>query len=814
MAQIPHLNGANPAPPSGYQNARWQQGPSEGNDPTYGVPIIPDSCYVPNAGTAVVKTASYTATIADMGTLLVFNSASALTLTLPNPVPLNALTPPTTETRWNISVQNLGAGVLTISRNGLLIDTLASNLTLSQNQGLAILTDGTNYFTERGLATDTSGLATKSGVQQEAYTYAADTGSANAYAVALTPAPTLVAGSAGSFKAANACTGPSTLAINGGAPIAIKKNGNSTALASGDIAANQIIDWTYDGTVIQILVPGSGGGGSSLFFGNASAIAINGNNVITLGSTPVAGSVKVMLNGVQLPLANLSVSGAVVTYAGAWTAGDVITSQWTTANSTPGGITLSSTIAPPRGTGSAQAAPGDSSMSLAWPTGTIAGDRAIICAGAVDTINTPSGWTVNNNVGAAFWNGAVLSRVLTSGDITAGSVTIALSIGGGAYRGGVATITTFIGAPAIREVDYVLQNATTPVTVSTSGAVLTTDTALYFGSMYTGGGASTDTVNRGTLQQSVSNGGGGSACLYTEFISAAGVNSAIFSYSAGTSYNYQAIVVVATTVGAASTTPEIAQSQVVGLPAALAAKVSSLNALTGALSIVAGSGVTVTPSGSNITIAATGGGGGGTSGMFGPILNVPTLSALAMSTAYNQQASLVVQNVATGVQLYDPNNVGFNTDHIEGILGPWPGTAFTVTALFSGNPWQGANCSWGICIAASPTGNVILFGPANSSTTGFNYYTEVCNFNTPTSYNSRPYSGVTLGRLDYLWIRLQYDGTNLKFYQSFDGVNWVQDYSVTLASSFVPSPAYLGIFIDPQSQPVGVTLMSYKITTP
>jgi hypothetical protein len=38
--------------------------------------------------------------------------------------------------------------------------------------------------------------------------------------------------------------------------------------------------------------------------------------------------------------------------------------------------------------------------------------------------------------------------------------------------------------------------------------------------------------------------------------------------------------------------------------------VSSLNSLTGALAIAAGSGITVTPSGSNITIAATGGGGG------------------------------------------------------------------------------------------------------------------------------------------------------------------------------------------------------------
>ena len=39
--------------------------------------------------------------------------------------------------------------------------------------------------------------------------------------------------------------------------------------------------------------------------------------------------------------------------------------------------------------------------------------------------------------------------------------------------------------------------------------------------------------------------------------------------------------------------------------------VTSLNSLTGGLNIVAGSNITVTPSGSNITIAASGGGGGG-----------------------------------------------------------------------------------------------------------------------------------------------------------------------------------------------------------
>lgn len=104
---------------------------------------------------------------------------------------------------------------------------------------------------------------TIAGVQQESYTYAADTGAANAYVVALTPAPTLVAGSKVVFKAVHANTGASTLAVNGGSAVAITKQG-STALASGDIAAGQIITVIYDGTQFQMTAGASGGSGSGM----------------------------------------------------------------------------------------------------------------------------------------------------------------------------------------------------------------------------------------------------------------------------------------------------------------------------------------------------------------------------------------------------------------------------------------------------------------------------------------------------------------------------------------------------------------------
>ena len=103
----------------------------------YSAPVIPAAL-----GGAISKTASYSAVAGDNGKILSFNSASPVTLTLPAAPP---------SATWNIEVQNVGAGVLTISPNGLTLDGGSSSLTLAQSQGLYISTDGTNYFTERGL---------------------------------------------------------------------------------------------------------------------------------------------------------------------------------------------------------------------------------------------------------------------------------------------------------------------------------------------------------------------------------------------------------------------------------------------------------------------------------------------------------------------------------------------------------------------------------------------------------------------------------------------------------------------------------------
>ena len=93
------------------------------------------------AGGVNYQTASYAALSSDNGMLISFNSASAVTLTLPAAPPSSI---------WHISTETTGVGALTVNPNGVNLDGSASSLLLTQNEGLAIYTDGANYFTQRG----------------------------------------------------------------------------------------------------------------------------------------------------------------------------------------------------------------------------------------------------------------------------------------------------------------------------------------------------------------------------------------------------------------------------------------------------------------------------------------------------------------------------------------------------------------------------------------------------------------------------------------------------------------------------------------
>jgi hypothetical protein len=91
---------------------------------------------------------TYTYLTGDRGKLVTHSNAAAIAGTLPQ-------AGVTFTAGWCMDVQNRGAGTLTITPTTSTIDG-AATLVLATNQGVRIVSDGTNYYTMRGLAVASS----------------------------------------------------------------------------------------------------------------------------------------------------------------------------------------------------------------------------------------------------------------------------------------------------------------------------------------------------------------------------------------------------------------------------------------------------------------------------------------------------------------------------------------------------------------------------------------------------------------------------------------------------------------------------------
>jgi len=95
-------------------------------------------------------------------------------------------------------------------------------------------------------------LPAENELKQGRANYATDTGTANNYVITLSYTPTLTAGLAVSFQAANTNTGPSTLNVNGLGPKEIRSN-SGTPMVAGQITAGQILELRYDGAAFRVM---------------------------------------------------------------------------------------------------------------------------------------------------------------------------------------------------------------------------------------------------------------------------------------------------------------------------------------------------------------------------------------------------------------------------------------------------------------------------------------------------------------------------------------------------------------------------------
>jgi hypothetical protein len=136
-----------------------------------------------------------------------------------------------------------------------------------------------------------------------------------------------------------------------------------------------------------------------------------------------------------------------------------------------------------------------SSVTITWPTGTIAGDVVIIFVSDGYALNSPADWVILNNTGGNDWaNGLTAIKVMTAADITSGSVTVTLI---GAYNGAAAAVTVD-GSTLNRMTEALAQRssgATSYSSASVGGLVKAADTDLIIGFTYI----------RGAMNPSISN---------------------------------------------------------------------------------------------------------------------------------------------------------------------------------------------------------------------------------------------------------------------------------------------------------------------
>ena len=244
-------------------------------------------------------------------------------------------------------------------------------------------------------------------IQANAAIYAADTGTANSYAVALSPAsPVPKIGATVYFKALNANTGASTLSLNAGTAYALNA-GVGGALVPNAIVAGSFCEAQFNGTAFNLIYATGG---------------------IAQSATPPVGDVSTsdattawvnsLLNGqsnIALTNANVTLTAAqygqyILNFTGVLTGNVVVffpagvTGTWQVRNSTTGAYTLTLAVV---GT------PG----SVLVVGSTAGSNTAVVYSDGTNVLNGSSSIPANNSITTAMLQAgaATLAKLDTTG---------------------------------------------------------------------------------------------------------------------------------------------------------------------------------------------------------------------------------------------------------------------------------------------------------------------------------------------------------------------------------------------------------------
>jgi len=121
-----------------------------------------------------------------------------------------------------------------------------------------------------------------------------------------------------------------------------------------------------------------------------------------------------------------------------------------------------------------------SSYNMPLPTGSLSGDTIFIFAAGSYNWSTPTGFTILDSASGGSWNGITCWKVLTSGDISTGYITVAQSSSG---RGAIHAIV-FKSGCTVRT--HIMTHGNTSdnygITLTSDSTPTTADTAIMFAS--------------------------------------------------------------------------------------------------------------------------------------------------------------------------------------------------------------------------------------------------------------------------------------------------------------------------------------------
>ncbi len=199
---------------------------------------IPVGGTPPPAGVNAQSGAGYNVVVADQGKLITLSNAAAQTVSLPAPAP---------QAGWYVFLQNTGAGAWTVNRGTANIDGAATNLTLNTGQGVQINSDGSNYFTQRGIGGAGGGSGTVNSGTAAQLAYYATTGNG----VSGNSGTSLTAG--GKLTTAGGATGLATVtfsatptydaSVTNGFKLTL--TGNVTSSTLSNAVAGQVVTFVF-----------------------------------------------------------------------------------------------------------------------------------------------------------------------------------------------------------------------------------------------------------------------------------------------------------------------------------------------------------------------------------------------------------------------------------------------------------------------------------------------------------------------------------------------------------------------------------------